>query len=133
MAAIEAHEEKLTWKFIDEMKKRPQYAMWGITEKELAGQRVPTIAVSRDGEQSTDVAKYLAEKGIDIWSRSVYSISLSERLGLENTGGFIRVGFIHYNTNDEVDTLLKALDDYKPASRPTVVRGASVTAPTKEA
>lgn len=133
MAAIEAHEEKLTWKFIDEMKKRPQYAMWGITEKELAGQRVPTIAVSRDGEQSTDMAKYLAEKGIDIWSRSVYSISLSERLGLENTGGFIRVGFIHYNTNDEVDTLLKALDDYKPASRPTVVRGASVTAPTKEA
>jgi selenocysteine lyase/cysteine desulfurase len=100
------------------MKQRPDYTMWGITDEAMKDQRVPTIAVSRTGEQSNDMAAYLARNGIDIWSRSVYSISLSERLGLENTGGFIRVGFIHYNTDKEVDTLLKALDDYQPVGRP---------------
>ncbi len=114
MAAIEAHEAALTWYFIDEMKKRSDYTLWGIIDEKDKAQRVPTIAVSRDGEQSNDMATYLAEKGIDIWSRSVYSISLSERLGLEDTGGFIRVGFIHYNTFEEVDFLLKCLDEYRP-------------------
>ena len=51
------------------------------------------------------------------WSRSVYSISLSERLGLEGpdfettTDGFIRIGISHYNTIEEIDTLLGVLDD----------------------
>jgi cysteine desulfurase family protein (TIGR01976 family) len=118
MAAIEDHETKLAWKFIEEMKKRPRYTLWGITDEALKDQRVPTIAVSLGDEKSNDIATYLAGKGIDIWSRSVYSISLSERLGLEEKGGFIRVGFIHYNTDEEVETLLKALDDYKPDLRP---------------
>ncbi|MBL4542030.1 MAG: hypothetical protein JKP97_09505 [Rhodobacteraceae bacterium] len=52
------------------------------------------------------------------WSRSVYSISLSERLGLEGpdfettTDGFIRIGISHYNTIEEIDTLLGVLDDF---------------------
>ena len=130
MAAIESHEGKLAWNFIQEMKSRSRYSVWGITDEAMKDQRVPTIAVSLGNEQSNDIATYLAGKGIDIWSRSVYSISLSERLGLENTGGFIRVGFIHYNTFGEVDTLLNALDEYKPA-RPTIVSVPALGALTK--
>jgi cysteine desulfurase family protein (TIGR01976 family) len=124
MAAIEDHESDLAWKFIAAMKERPNYTLWGITDEAQKDQRVPTIAVSRDGENSNDVAAHLANNGIDIWSRSVYSISLSERLGLEKTGGFIRVGFIHYNTDWELEKLLNTLDDYKP-----VFKGQKLAAP----
>ena len=117
MTAIQDYERILTWKFIEEIKKIPEYKLWGITDKEKANWRVPTIAVSREGELSNDIALYLSNKGIYIWSRSVYSISLSERLGLEKTGGFIRVGFVHYNTLEEIDRLLEALDAYKTPSR----------------
>ncbi|MBI4079028.1 MAG: cysteine desulfurase-like protein [Candidatus Levybacteria bacterium] len=114
MTAIEKYENGLTWKFIREMKGRSKYRLWGIVDEEKAQWRVPTIAVSRDGEKSNDMAFFLSREGngINIWSRSVYSKSLSDRLGLEKTGGFIRVGFVHYNTNEEVDRLLDALDTY---------------------
>lgn len=117
MSAIEAYEGSLTDHFIAEMQGMDQYRIWGITDPEVAAQRVPTIAVSMEGCQSNDIATYLADRGIDIWSRSVYSKSLSERLGLEQTGGFIRVGFAHYNTHQEVDVLLEALDGFERPRR----------------
>ena len=32
-----------------------------------------------------------------------------ERLGLEDSGGAVRVGFCHYNTREEVDRVLDEL------------------------
>jgi selenocysteine lyase/cysteine desulfurase len=32
-----------------------------------------------------------------------------ERLGLEASGGAVRIGFCHYNTPDEVDRVLEEL------------------------
>jgi selenocysteine lyase/cysteine desulfurase len=32
-----------------------------------------------------------------------------ERLGLEETGGAVRIGFCHYNTEAEVDRVVEAL------------------------
>jgi cysteine desulfurase family protein (TIGR01976 family) len=117
MAAIERYERGLTTRFIDAIEERPDYSIWGITDRERMSERVPTVAVSRADGPANDIAIYLAERGIDIWSRSVYSKSLSERLGLEQTGGFIRLGVAHYNTAAEIDTLVGALDDYQPARR----------------
>jgi selenocysteine lyase/cysteine desulfurase len=33
-----------------------------------------------------------------------------KRLGLEDSGGAVRVGIVHYNTADEVDRLLSELE-----------------------
>lgn len=114
MAAIKAYEERLTWYFMDEVKRIGRYTIWGPADIAQREERVPTIAVSLEGGRANDIAEYLAERGIDIWSRSVYSKSLSERLGLEQTGGFIRVGFAHYNTFEEVDCLTEALRAFEP-------------------
>jgi len=117
MAAIEAYELDLTWRLIDEIKKRPLYKIWGVTDRERAGERLPPIAVSIDGVRPDDLALHLDRNGIDVWSRTVYSISLSERLGLETKenrerrGGFIRIGLNLYNTWDEIETMLQALDN----------------------
>jgi cysteine desulfurase family protein (TIGR01976 family) len=112
MLAIEEYETILTWKFINEIKNRPYYKLWGVKDPSQKEWRLPTIAISLGNEKSIDIARFLAENNIYIWSRSVYSISLSERLGLEKTGGFIRVGFVHYNTEDEMKKLISLLDKY---------------------
>jgi selenocysteine lyase/cysteine desulfurase len=41
----------------------------------------------------------------------MYALELSERLGLEQQGGFLRLGLVHYNTVDEIDRLLRVLDE----------------------
>jgi len=37
---------------------------------------------------------------------------LSERLGVEQKGGVLRVGLVHYNTVEEVDRLVAALRQF---------------------
>jgi selenocysteine lyase/cysteine desulfurase len=39
----------------------------------------------------------------------MYGLELIERLGLQETGGILRLGLVHYNTAEEVDQALEAL------------------------
>ena len=41
----------------------------------------------------------------------MYALGLTERLGLEESGGLLRLGMVHYNTSVEIDRLLQALDE----------------------
>jgi selenocysteine lyase/cysteine desulfurase len=45
-----------------------------------------------------------------VWDGNYYALEVMERLGLEPTGGMVRVGPVHYNTEDEIDRLLNALE-----------------------
>ena len=70
--------------------------------------RVPTFLVNVEGVPAADVAAQLAVKEIGVWAHdSWYSLNLYKRLGYEHDA--IRIGFIHYNTADEVDRLLEGL------------------------
>ena len=71
--------------------------------------RVPTFLINVDGVPAEEVAASLAAAQIGVWAHdSWYSLGLYQRLGY--TGKSVRIGFIHYNTPDEVDRLLEALD-----------------------
>jgi selenocysteine lyase/cysteine desulfurase len=74
----------------------------------MAG-RVPTFLINVDGVAAVDVAAALAAQQIGVWAHnSWYSLNLYQRLGYEQDA--IRLGFIHYNTAEEVDRLLAALE-----------------------
>ena len=60
----------------------------------------------------TEIAKFLGDRGLFTWDGNFYAMNLSERLGVEAKGGVLRIGLVHYNTMDEVDRLLKALDEF---------------------
>src|SRR6266404_2064280 len=60
----------------------------------------------------TQIAKFLGDRGIFTWDGNYYALNLSERLGVESKGGFLRIGLVHYNTADEVDRLLVALREF---------------------
>jgi selenocysteine lyase/cysteine desulfurase len=55
------------------------------------------------------VAQKLGDIGIFVWSGDFYAVDLIKRLGLEESGGVVRVGFVHYNTVEEVDRVLEVL------------------------
>jgi cysteine desulfurase family protein (TIGR01976 family) len=71
--------------------------------------RVPTFLINVDGVPAADVATHLASERIGVWAHdSWYSLNLYKRLGYEHDA--VRLGFIHYNTPEEVDRLIGALE-----------------------
>jgi selenocysteine lyase/cysteine desulfurase len=84
----------------------------GQKSKKVTGsQRVPTVAIRIAGHTPRDLATYLGELGIFTWDGNYYALNLSERLGVEPSGGMLRIGLVHYNTSEEVDRLLAALKE----------------------
>ncbi len=71
--------------------------------------RVPTFAFSLEGIASAEAAARLGERGFAAWHGNYYALEVMKRLGLEDDGGAVRVGFVHYNTGEEVDRLLAEL------------------------
>ncbi len=71
--------------------------------------RVPTFLINVEGVPAPDVAAALAADQIGVWAHdSWYSLGLYKRLGYADAA--VRIGFIHYNTLDEVDRLVAALE-----------------------
>src|SRR6202453_4148455 len=70
--------------------------------------RVPTFLINVDGVPAPAVAQHLAHRGIGVWAHDTwYSLDLYRRLGYDDQA--VRLGFIHYNTADEVDRLVSEL------------------------
>ena len=101
--AIVPYERELAEHFLAEL---PDFVtVYGLPG--LEG-RVPTFLVNVDGVAAAEVVQHLADNEIGVWAHdSWYSLDLFERLGYEDQA--IRIGFIHYNTIEEVDRLLAGL------------------------
>ncbi len=70
--------------------------------------RVPTFAITHESVAPQEAATRLGEQGFAVWHGNYYAVEIMQRLGLDD--GAIRVGIVHYNTADEVERLLGALD-----------------------
>ena len=71
--------------------------------------RVPTFALTHPDRSPEELAARLGERDIATWPGNYYAVEVMERLGLPD--GTLRIGFVHYNTHDEVDRVLAALQD----------------------
>ncbi len=104
-AAIAPYERALGERFLSSIP--DEVTVYGLPG--MAG-RVPTFLVNVDGVPAADVAERLAAAQIGVWAHdSWYSLDLYRRLGYDDKS--VRIGFIHYNTADEVDRLVQALSD----------------------
>lgn len=56
-----------------------------------------------------ELAEALVDKCIITAAGNFYAKYFSENLGLEATGGYVRIGFVHYNSIEEIDRVLTAL------------------------
>lgn len=110
LSAIQAYERDLGWRLIRGLQAVPGLRIWGITDPALADWRVPTVSFTLKGLSPQEVARRLAGKGIFVWDGNFYALAVTERLGLEDKGGLVRVGLAHYNTVEEVDRFLEAME-----------------------
>ncbi len=113
MGAIREYETELARRLLDGLGQRPQFKVWGIVDPKRLGQRVPTVSITHPRRNAQELAEHLAAHQIYAWNGNMYAQELSERLGLEARGGFLRLGLVHYNTAAEIDTLLNVLDEMK--------------------
>src|SRR5581483_1896896 len=87
----------------------PGLKLYGIADCKRFAQRTPTFAVRIDGYSPLELATRLGERGFFTWDGNYYALNLTERLDVEKSGGFLRIGLVHYNTFQEVDGVIAAL------------------------
>jgi len=99
-------ERTLSKRFLDGIARMPHVTLFGKADPDG---RTPTFAVDVDGVSPSDVAERLGSQGIFVWSGNYYALEVLNRLGKPD--GLVRIGFVHYNTLDEVDRVVSALGD----------------------
>ena len=107
--AISRHEQELAAQLITGLLAIPGVTFYGIKDLARLDQRTPTVAIRMEGHPPRELAAKLGERGIFTWDGNYYAINLTERLGVETSGGLLRIGLTHYNTTEEVDRLLAEL------------------------
>lgn len=111
MEAIQQYERELCEQLVTGLLQIPGLILYGITDPARFAWRTPTVAVRLTGHTPYTVAKALGDRGIFTWNGNFYALKLTERLNVESSGGFLRIGLLHYNTVEEVHRLLKALNE----------------------
>lgn len=86
----------------------PQFKNWGVKNTDETHERVPTFSISHRTLPSIEVARRLAAAGVFAWHGNFYALPLTETLGVE-PAGLVRLGLLHYNTEEEVDYALEVL------------------------
>jgi len=107
-----AYERALVTKLIAGLLPIPGLQLFGITDPQRFGERCSTVSFRLRKGTPTDAAMFLGQRGIFTWDGNFYALNLTERLGVEKSGGVLRVGLVHYNTAEEVDRLLTALKEF---------------------
>lgn len=104
-ASIQDHEAALADRFLTGIAEMPGIELYGQPTNEG---RTPTFAIDVTGTGPDAVAGALAQQGIFVWSGDYYAYEVMRRLRKEPEG-LVRIGFVHYNTTEEVDRVLEAL------------------------
>ena len=109
--AIRQHEMALASRMIKGLLEIPGLRFFGISDPARFAQRVPTVAIRLANQTPLEIATFLGDRGIFTWDGNYYALNLTERLGVEKDGGFLRIGIVHYNSSEEIDRLLAALSE----------------------
>lgn len=109
MTAVHAYEFELSRALLSALEAVPNIRIFGNTDARRLDERIATFSFRISDMHPHTVAEKLAAENIYVWDGNYYAINVSERLGVEDKGGMVRVGAVHYNTLDEVQKLKEAL------------------------
>jgi cysteine desulfurase family protein (TIGR01976 family) len=106
MRAIEEYEADLASKFRDGLRDLPSVKLYAAPD---GVRKTPTIAFRVKGHSTDDVCAHMLEHGFFVAAGDFYASTLADKLGVVNSGGFVRAGLAPYNTQEEVERFVKAL------------------------
>jgi cysteine desulfurase family protein (TIGR01976 family) len=107
-----AYERRLIATLIEGLQTIPSVRIYGITDPKRFEERCSTLSLRIGEHPPNTIAKFLANRGLFTWDGNYYALNLTERLQVEQKGGMLRIGLVHYNTLEEVDRLLGALREF---------------------
>jgi cysteine desulfurase family protein (TIGR01976 family) len=116
VAAVEYLQDEVGWDFVLEHERElgQQFLdglpdAWRLHGIPTMDGRVPTFAITHEKLSPAEAATRLGELGFAVWHGNYYAVEIMKRLGLDD--GAVRIGIVHYNTAEEVERLLAALDE----------------------
>lgn len=110
---IEEYENGLAAKLRGALADLPEITLYQAPE---TVDKTPTIAFTIKGADPVEFCRWLSENyAIFIASGDFYASTLADKLGINQTGGWIRAGFAPYNTEEETDLLIEAIKAYVKA------------------
>ncbi len=109
VAALRAYEYEIARAVLDVLEEVPGVKLYGLSDPRRLDERVPTFSFTMRGWHPRALAERLAQQGIYVWDGNYYALAVTTRLGLEESGGMVRVGPAHYNTLQEVEKLGRVL------------------------
>lgn len=98
--AIRAHEDVLLGVLLSGLLSIPGVRVFG--EQEVSPNRVPTVGCTVRDMHADAVCAELAKDGVAAWSGNFYALDLSQSLGLEQRGGWVRFGINAYVNEDDI-------------------------------
>ena len=113
MQAIMDYERGLSAQLLAGLREIKGLQVYGITDPQQLAWRVPTVTCNIGGHSPRELAERLASQGIFSWDGNYYALGIMQRLELEEKGGALRLGMVHYNTLDEIDRVLECLEQVK--------------------
>lgn len=107
---FDLHEERLTGQLLDFLKQKKNVRIIGqqISDKKL---RISTVAFVVEGVHAASIEAKVITQNIGIKIGDFYAKGITKSLNLDDKGGVVRVSMAHYNTVEEVDKLIKILDE----------------------
>jgi cysteine desulfurase family protein (TIGR01976 family) len=109
-AQIRAYEDDLSAHAMRRFAAIPGLKLYGVADPEDVGKRTATFCVTLDGHTPRSLAEALGARSISSWDGNYYALAIAQRLGLEEHGGSLRIGFLHYTTKSEVDRALDVIE-----------------------
>jgi cysteine desulfurase family protein (TIGR01976 family) len=107
MQTVEEHETRLADRFRSALRGIPGVTLYAAPDPV---RKTPTVAFRLEGRTPLEVCRHAADHGYFIAAGDFYASTLSHRLGLAESGGFVRAGLAPYNTEEEVDGFVLALE-----------------------
>jgi len=108
--AFEAHENALAERLLQWLRTKKSVRVIGRPAAD-DDRRVPTISFVVAGAPSEAIVRHVDQHSIGIRFGDFYAKRLIEALGLQAQGGVVRVSIAHYNTQGEIDRLIRHLDE----------------------
>lgn len=109
-AKLSAYESELTLRLLRGMSAIKGITIYGISDPEKIDERVATVAFLKEGLPPEEMSRKLCAGGFGVRFGHLYAPRLADHLRVASTNGVVRISLCHYNTADEVDRLLEAIE-----------------------
>ncbi|MEZ5757650.1 MAG: cysteine desulfurase-like protein [Emcibacteraceae bacterium] len=106
---IAAQETILCEKVLSYLRKRNDCTILGIKDG-LDPRRVPTIAFTIEGKDPQKICLEMDQHKIAIRFGDFHARRLADSLNISKDNGAVRISLTHYNTVEEIEKLIRALD-----------------------